>query len=103
MGWMIGSSSPGRGWEFFFSPPRLGATQPPIQWVSGALFLGVKRPGHETHHSPPSSAEVRKCVDLYLHSLNTPSWHGAQFKKKHMGNFTFTFTNFLYEKLFREK
>jgi hypothetical protein len=30
-----------------------------IQWVSGALSLGVKRPGHEADHSPPSSAEVK--------------------------------------------
>jgi len=27
--------------------------------VPGALFLGVKRPGHEADHSPPSSAEVK--------------------------------------------
>jgi hypothetical protein len=32
-------------------------TQPPIQGVSGALSLGVKRPVRETDHSPPSSAE----------------------------------------------
>jgi len=37
-------SSPGRGWEFF-SSPALGPTQPPIEWVTGALYLGVKRPG----------------------------------------------------------
>jgi hypothetical protein len=36
-----------------------GPTQPPIQWVPGALSLGVKRPGHEADHSPPSSAEVK--------------------------------------------
>jgi len=34
-------------------------TQPLIQWVPGALSLGVKRPGREAHHSPPSSAEVK--------------------------------------------
>jgi hypothetical protein len=33
-------------------------TQPPIQWVPGTLSLGVKRPGREADHSPPSSAEV---------------------------------------------
>jgi hypothetical protein len=44
------------------------ATQPPIQWVPGALFLGVKRPVREADHSPPSSAEVKECVELYLHS-----------------------------------
>jgi len=30
-----------------------------FQWVPGALFLGVKRPGREVDHSPPSSAEVK--------------------------------------------
>jgi hypothetical protein len=34
-------------------------TQPPIQWVPGALSLGVKRLGREADHSPPSSAEVK--------------------------------------------
>jgi hypothetical protein len=36
-----------------------GPTQPPIQWVPGALSLVVKRPGREADHSPPSSAKVR--------------------------------------------
>jgi hypothetical protein len=34
--------------------------------------------GRETDHSPPSSAEVKEWVELYLHSPNTPSWRGAQ-------------------------
>jgi hypothetical protein len=37
----------------------LGPTQPPIQRVSEALSLGIKRPGREADHSPPSSAEVQ--------------------------------------------
>jgi hypothetical protein len=37
-----------------------GPTQPPIQWVPGALSLGVKRPGSEADYSPPSSAEVKE-------------------------------------------
>jgi hypothetical protein len=41
------------------SRTALGPIQPPIQWVSGALSLGVKRPGREADHSPPSSAEVK--------------------------------------------
>jgi hypothetical protein len=36
----------------------LGPTQPPIQWMPGALSLRVKRPGREADHSPPSSTEV---------------------------------------------
>jgi hypothetical protein len=34
--------------------------------------------GREADHSPPSSAEVKEWVVLYLHSPNTPSWRGAQ-------------------------
>jgi hypothetical protein len=55
----------------------LGPTQPPIQWVPGALSLGVKRPGREADHSSPSSAEVKEYVELYIHSPNTPSWRGS--------------------------
>jgi hypothetical protein len=42
------------------SRTALGPTQPPIQWVPGALSLGVKRPGHEVDHSPPSSVGVKE-------------------------------------------
>jgi len=35
------------------------ACQPPIQWVPGALSLGVKQLGHDADHSPPSSTEVK--------------------------------------------
>jgi hypothetical protein len=62
------------------SRTALGPTQPPIQWVPGALSLGVKWPGREADHSPPSSAKVRECVEIYLHSPNTPSWSGAELK-----------------------
>jgi hypothetical protein len=34
--------------------------------------------GREADHPPPSSAEVKEGVELYLHSPNTPSWRGAQ-------------------------
>jgi hypothetical protein len=71
------------------SRTALGPTQPPIQWVPGALFLGVKRLGREADHSSPSSVEVKECVELYRHSPNTPSWGGAQLK--HRDNFTFIY------------
>jgi hypothetical protein len=48
---------------------------------TGGSFLGVKRPGREADHSPPSSAEVKECMELYLHSHNTPSWCGALLKR----------------------
>jgi hypothetical protein len=34
--------------------------------------------GGEAYHLPPSSAEVKEWVELYLHFSNTPSWRGAQ-------------------------
>jgi hypothetical protein len=67
------------------SRTALGPTQSPIQWVPGVLSLEVKRTGREADHSPPSSAEVKECVELYLSSSNAPSWPGAQLKKKTQG------------------
>jgi hypothetical protein len=65
----------------------LWPTQPPNHWVPGALSLGVKRPGREADHSPPSSAEVKECLELYFRSPSSPSWLGAELK--HRDNFTF--------------
>jgi hypothetical protein len=63
--WTIGvlgfDSRCGLGIFLFTTASRtaLGPTHPPIQWVPRALSLGVKRPGSEADHSPPSSAEVK--------------------------------------------
>jgi hypothetical protein len=65
------NSSPSRVKNFVFSTlsrPALGSTQPPIQWVWGTLSLGVKWPGCEADHSSPTSAKVKKNVNLYIHS-----------------------------------
>jgi hypothetical protein len=35
---------------------------------TGALSPGVKRPGREFDHLPPANTEVKKNVDLYIHS-----------------------------------
>jgi hypothetical protein len=62
-------SVPGRGKIFLFSiasSPVLGPTQPTIQWVSRSLSSGLKRPGREADHSPPSTAEVKNGA-AYLH------------------------------------
>jgi hypothetical protein len=78
-GWTIGvlgfDSRRGLGIFLFTTASRtaLGPTQPPIQWVTGALSLGIKRQGREADYSPPSSAEVKECVELYFHCPNTPS------------------------------
>jgi hypothetical protein len=83
MGWTIGvigfNSRRELGIFLFTTASRtaLGPTQPPIQWVPEVLTLGVKGPGREGDHSPPSSAEVKECMELHLHSPNTSSWRGA--------------------------
>jgi hypothetical protein len=49
--------------NFLFSTssrPVLEPTQPPFQWVPGALSPGLKRPWRVADHSPPTSAEVKK-------------------------------------------
>jgi len=45
---------------FVASRTALEPTQPPSQWVKEALSVGVKRPGLEAGHSPPSSAELKE-------------------------------------------
>jgi hypothetical protein len=63
-GWTIGilGFNTRRGLGIFIfttaSTTALGPTQP-IQWVPGALSLGVKRLDREADHSPPSSAKVK--------------------------------------------
>ena len=37
-------------------------------------FPGVKQPGRSLDHPPPSSAEVKERVELYLYSPSGPSW-----------------------------
>jgi hypothetical protein len=43
--------------------------QPPIQWLPGALSLGVKRQGREADHSPPASADVKK---MWIYTSTPP-------------------------------
>jgi hypothetical protein len=41
------------------SRPALAPIMIPIQWIPGALSLGIKRPGRETDNSRPSNAGIR--------------------------------------------
>jgi hypothetical protein len=67
-------SIPGMGKIFVSSPQRshtgAGAHQPPLQWVPEFLFSGIKRPGREVDHSPPSNAEVKNggAIPPFLHT-----------------------------------
>ena len=74
-GWTVRGSNPG-GQRDFLHPlrPAVGPTQPPIQWVQG-LSPGWKSDrGRGIDHPPPSSAEVKKRVEVYLYSPSGPSW-----------------------------
>jgi hypothetical protein len=55
----------------------LGSYQPPLQWVPGALYPGVKRPGREADHSPPSIAKVKNCWAVPPPPAPMYSWHSA--------------------------
>jgi hypothetical protein len=48
---------------------NLRPTQPPIQWVPGALSLRVKRPGRAADRSTPTSAEVKK---MWIYTSTPP-------------------------------
>jgi hypothetical protein len=66
----LDSSSPDGVKNFLFftsSKPVTGPTQPPIQWVPGALSPEVTRPGREAGHSP-SLVPRSRMVELHLHS-----------------------------------
>jgi hypothetical protein len=39
-----------------------------------ASFAELKRPGRGVDHPPPSSADVKERVELYLYSPSGPSW-----------------------------
>jgi hypothetical protein len=72
------------------SRPALGPTQHLIQWVLGAISLGVKRPGSEADHSLPSNAEVKNAWSYTSTPPKTPLWHEAQLRKG-SGNFRPTY------------
>jgi hypothetical protein len=68
------------------SRTALEPTQPPIQWVQGALSPKVERPGRETNHSSPSSAEVKNAWS-YTSTLQYVFMEWCLVKHRH--NFTF--------------
>jgi hypothetical protein len=61
--WTAGVEFPAGAEIFIFATLvfilALGPTQAHMQLVPGVLTLGVKRPGREADHSPPSSADVK--------------------------------------------
>jgi hypothetical protein len=63
-------------WEARFSAPiQTGPGAHPGSYTMGTgSFPGVKRPGCGVDHPPPSSAEVKERLKLYLYSTPGPLW-----------------------------
>jgi hypothetical protein len=62
---------PARAWNFsLHHRVQNGSGAHPASYPMGnrGSFPGGNRPGREAGHSPPSSAEVKEWVELYLHS-----------------------------------
>jgi hypothetical protein len=56
----------------FSAPVQTGPRAYPASCTMGTgSFPGIKRPGRGVDHPPPSSAEVKERVELYLYS---PLW-----------------------------
>ena len=61
----------------FSAPDETGPGVNPTSYIMGTgTFPGVKRPGRGVDHPPPSSAEVKEIVELYLYS---PKGHRGLF------------------------
>ena len=71
----------------FFAPVQTGpGAYPASCTIDTGSFLGVKRPGRDADHPPPSKCRGHERVGLYLYSPFGPSWPVIRR--------TFTFTTF---------
>jgi hypothetical protein len=82
-GWITGIRYPADAGIFLLatgSRPALEPTQPPIQWVPGALSPGVKRPGREADHKRSCSAEIK---NAWIYTSTVPYVFMAWYLIKH--------------------
>jgi hypothetical protein len=68
-------SNPGGGEVFRTRPDRSWGPPSVLGAIGTGTFPGVKRPGCDVDQPPPSSAEVKERVELYLFSPSVPLWH----------------------------
>ena len=62
------------GARFFAAVQTCPGAYPASFTMGTGSFPGVKRPGRGADHPPPTSAEVKERVELYLYSPSGPSW-----------------------------
>jgi len=59
----------------YSAPVQTGSqAHPAFNTMGAGSFLGVKQPGCDVDHPPPSSAKVKERVELCLYSPSEPSW-----------------------------
>jgi len=59
----------------FSAPVQTGPEAHPDSYKMGTgSFTGEKRPGRGVDHPPPSIADVKERVEIYLYSSSGPSW-----------------------------
>jgi hypothetical protein len=59
----------------FSAPVQTGSGAYPASYTMGTKsFQGVKRPGRGVDHPPPTGAQVKERIELYLYSPSGPSW-----------------------------
>ena len=62
-------------WARFSAPVQTGPEAHPASYSMGTGSIsGVKQPGRGVDHPPPSGAEVKERVEVYLCSPSCPSW-----------------------------
>ena len=62
-------------WASFSALVQTGPEAHPTTYTMGTRSLPrVKRPGRGVKHPPPSRAEVKEAVELYLRFFSGPSW-----------------------------
>ena len=70
----VRGSNAGGGETFCTRPDRPWCPSSLLQNRYRVSLPGVKRPGRGVNHPPPSNAEVKERVELYLYSPSGPSW-----------------------------
>jgi hypothetical protein len=73
-GWTVRGSNPGGGARFSAPVHTVAGAHPASYTMDTGSFPRVKRPGRGVDHPPPSRAEVKKIVQLYLYSPSGHSW-----------------------------
>ena len=73
-GWKVRGSNPSGGEIFRTRPDRPWGPLSLLYDGYRVSFPGVKRPGRGVNHPPPSSAEVKERVQLYLYFPSGLPW-----------------------------